>query len=78
MPPVRRVRQVIQAGLLALKGHKASTVHKVRPDLKEPMDRSDHKALQVIQEVRRDHRGLKARKAMMVLKVRLDLQAPVT
>ena len=78
MPPARRVRRVIQEGLPALKGHKASTVHRVRPDLKEPMDRSDHKARQAIQEVHRDHRGLKARKASMVLKARLDLQAPVT
>ena len=78
MPPVRRVRRVIQEGLLALKGRRASTVHKGRPDLKEPMARWGRKALQAIQEVRRDHRGLKDRKATTVLKVRLDLQAPVT
>ena len=69
---------MIQAVLPVLKGRKASMANKVRPDLKEPMARSDPKARQAIQEVRRDHRGLKDRKAMMVLKVRLDLQAPVT
>ena len=78
MPPVRRGQPVIRAGLPVLKGRKASTVHKGRPDLKEPMDRWDHKALQAIQEVRRDHRGLKARKASTVLRDRKGLQAPVT
>lgn len=77
VPPDRKGLRVIQEGLPALKGHKASTVHKVRPDLKEPMDRWAHKARQAIQEARRDHKVLKDRKATMVLKVRLALQAPV-
>ena len=42
------------------------------------MARLDHKAHQAIRAVRKDHRGLKDRKASTVLKVRLDLQAPVT
>ena len=69
---------MIQAGLPVHKGRKASTGHKVRPALKEPTARLDHKAQRAIQEVRRDQRGLKDRKATTVLKVRLDLQAPVT
>jgi hypothetical protein len=69
---------VIQEDLPVRKGRKASTGHKVRPALKELMARLDHKAQRAIQEVRRDHPGLKARKASTVLKVRLDLRAPVT
>ena len=78
VPPARRDLRVIQAGQPVLKVRKASTVHKVRPALKEPMVRSDRKALQAIQEVRRDHRGLKDRKATTVLRDRKGLQAPVT
>ena len=78
MPPARRDLRVIQAGLPVLKGHKASKAPKVRPALKEPMARWDHKAQRAIQAARRDHRGLKDRKASTVRKVRLDPQVPVT